>query len=52
MRKKPEFQKVFFDIMQKIPFEASVGFGRVMRLESDNINIPIWEKAMVAQIVI
>ena len=34
------------------PFKASVGFGRVMRLESDNMNIPIWEKAMVAQIVI
>ena len=34
------------------PFKASVGFGRVMRLESDNINIPIWEKAMLAQIVI
>lgn len=31
------------------PFKASVGFGRVMRLESDNMNIPIWEKAMLTK---
>ena len=31
------------------PFKTSVGFGRVMRLESDNMNIPIWEKAMLTK---